>query len=144
MALDVLPGGSESLQPRKSLCLLAGEAQPHASPRACSLLGNPAIRAGWEGGSQAGTGWHLVWGRSSSFWLVSDPKVSTNLDFRKHHRGPQAPEVAVKAGLYPIRNFGLKSQGARRDAYGRGEPSEVLLTPNCKPSRSFSVQEWNL
>lgn len=105
MALDMTPGGSESLQPHWSLCLLAGESQPHASPWACSLLGSPATWAGREGGSQARIGRHLGCGRSSSFWLVSDLKVSANLDFRKHHRGPQDPEVAVKAGLCPYKEL---------------------------------------
>lgn len=64
-------------------------------------LGAQLLGLGGREHPRQGLAGTLGCGRSSSFWLVSDLKVSANLDFRKHHRGPQAPEVAVKAGLCP-------------------------------------------
>lgn len=58
---------------------------------------------------------------------------------------PRTLRLQSRLGCAPIRNFGLKSQGAQWNAYGWVEPSRVLmLTPNCKPSRLFSVQELDL
>lgn len=69
----------------------------------------------WLGGrgSPAGTGWHLGCGRSPSFQLGSDPQVSANLDFRKRRRDPRPLRLQSRLGCAPVRNFGLKSQGAQ-------------------------------
>lgn len=105
MALDVLLGGSESHQPRRPLCLLAAESQPHVNPRACSLLGNPATLAGWEGGSQVGD-W-LAPGVWEEPLLLAGlrPKGLCQPGLQEVPQGSQAPEVAVKAGLCPYKEL---------------------------------------
>lgn len=83
---------------------------------------------GWVGGSQTGIGWHLGGGRSSSFWLVSNLRVSANLDSRKHHRGPQAPQVAVKAGLCPYKELWFEES---RCPVGRVGMGRTLIGPDA-------------
>lgn len=114
MALDTLSSGSGSLQPRGALCLLAGEFQPCASPRARSLLWNPATPSGtpfgWEGrvlgGDRLAPG---LW-EEPPFRLASDSMVSANLDFRKSHRDPRPLRSRTRLGCAPKRNFGSKSR----------------------------------
>lgn len=144
-ALDALQGGSESLQPRRSLSVLAGESQPCARPRARSPLGNPVTLAGWEGGSQAGTGWHLDCGRSPS--PSSWPQTPWSLPTwtSGSATGIPGPWGCGQGWVVPLEGtlvWRVKVPSGMRRWLG---PSWVLmLAPNCKPSHSFSVQELDL
>lgn len=142
MALDKLPGPAPPCGPRS---LLAGEAQPRVSPRA-RFTAWDAAHPGWAGGKVLG-GDRLAPG------LWEEPFLPAGL--RLHHlchpgiqeapQESQAPEVADKAGLCPFKEFWLEESRCPHGTHGWAGPLwVVMLTPKCKPSKSFSVQEVTL
>lgn len=66
--------------------------------------------------------------------------VSANLDFRKD---PRPLRLRTRLGCAPLRNFGSKSQGAQWDVWVGRSLVVLMLTPICKTSKSFCVQESN-
>lgn len=134
MAPDALPGGSSlswlaspSPTPVRELARRLGTRPPTPTPR---LGGRKGPRRGPAGTWVVGGGL-LPAGRR--------PHGLCRPGLQEAPQGSQAPEVADKAGLCPFKELWFEESRCPVGTHGWVGPSWVLmLTPNCRPSESFS------